>query len=406
MRLTLGQAAEVRLGRQRSPEHEVGEHPAQYLRSANVLDGQLDLVDVKTMNFSPAEREIFALKDEDVLVTEGSGSIDTVGTSAVWRQDLPGVVCFQNTLLRLRPRTGITTGPYLAWWARHARLSGQIAAISSGANIKHLGSDGLKRLAINVPSLEDQRRIADFLDDHVARIDKIINARRIQQVNVRALWMSKVDEQIRDSAPSQRLAWSLSLSAVGVVVNPSTYFRDEGVPFVHGYNVRDGYLDLRDLKRMSLEDSIGLSRSRLREGDVLVVRAGYPGRAAVVGADLAGGNCASVLLLRPEPRLASHWLAAFFNSPLGKAAVERVQYGAAQGVINLSDVLAMSIPVPSIDEQHRRLVHIRMTEEAMRAGNEAMERQVAALVQYKQSLITAAVAGELDVTTAGSGIPG
>jgi type I restriction enzyme S subunit len=35
-----------------------------------------------------------------------------------------------------------------------------------------------------------------------------------------------------------------------------------------------------------------------------------------------------------------------------------------------------------------------------------LARSIGLLAEYKSSLITAAVAGELDVTTAGSGIPG
>ena len=185
MRLLLSQAAEVRLGRQRAPQYEVGDHQVPYLRSANVIDGRLDLDDVKSMNFTPAEQAIFALEPGDVLMTEGSGSAETVGTSAVWQGQLTPPVCFQNTLLRLRPRAGITDGRYLAWWARHAHGSGLIAAVSSGANIQHLGSDGLKRLQVDVPPLEEQRRIADFLDDQVARIDRIIAARRDQQILAR-----------------------------------------------------------------------------------------------------------------------------------------------------------------------------------------------------------------------------
>ena len=85
MSFRLAQVAEVRLGRQRAPQYENGDHLLPYLRSANVVDGRLDLTDVKSMNFEPAEQAIFGLADGDVLMTEGSGSAETVGTSAVWR---------------------------------------------------------------------------------------------------------------------------------------------------------------------------------------------------------------------------------------------------------------------------------------------------------------------------------
>ncbi|GAB47457.1 type I restriction-modification system specificity subunit, partial [Mobilicoccus pelagius] len=156
----------------------------------------------------------------------------------------------------------------------------------------------LRTVEVPAPPIEEQRRIADFLDDRVARIDQIIAAREGQLDLMAEQHLGILDREVRDAGPPRRLAGLLTQAGVGVVVNPSSYFRDDGVPFIHGYNVRDGYLDLSEYKRMSVEDSIRLSRSRLQRGDVLVVRAGFPGRAAVVPPELEGGNCASVLLLR------------------------------------------------------------------------------------------------------------
>ncbi|OYO22653.1 hypothetical protein CGZ93_07310 [Enemella dayhoffiae] len=251
-----------------------------------------------------------------------------------------------------------------------------------------------------MPALDEQRRIADFLDDRVARIEQIIAARQ-QQVELAELGrLANLDAVVRGSAPTQRISRVVALGAVGVVVNPSTYFEDEGVPFVHGYNVRDGYLDLTEVKHMSQTSSNALSRSQLRAGDVLVVRAGFPGRAAVVPPELAGGNCASVLLLRPGDDLQPEWLAAFFNSPLGKQDVDSVQYGAAQGVINLSDVMSFELPLPPLDDQRKALAAYERTDNAWRQGQACAERQISVLQEYKQSLITAAVTGEFDVTSA------
>ncbi len=86
----LSHAAEVVLGRQRAPQYEEGEGQTPYLRSANIKDGRLDLSDVKSMRFSPGERMRYELRAGDVLITEGSGSRDSVGASAVWLGELAG----------------------------------------------------------------------------------------------------------------------------------------------------------------------------------------------------------------------------------------------------------------------------------------------------------------------------
>jgi restriction endonuclease S subunit len=161
----LGAFASISLGRQRTPEYEFGPNMARYLRAANVKDGTLDLSDVKLMNFTPKEQAIFQLRMGDVLVTEGAGSLAAVGATAVWQDDLPGVICFQNTLLRLRPRPSVDPR-YLAWWCRGAYYGGLMAAVSQGANIYHLSAERLKAVPCLIPPTSEQR-------SRIARLDRI-----------------------------------------------------------------------------------------------------------------------------------------------------------------------------------------------------------------------------------------
>ncbi len=64
-----------------------------YLRAANVKDGRLDLEDVKSMDFSPAEQVILGLQAGDVLVR---GSRQSRGSrclcSVECRDQRPGVL--------------------------------------------------------------------------------------------------------------------------------------------------------------------------------------------------------------------------------------------------------------------------------------------------------------------------
>ncbi len=162
---------EVDLGRQRSPAHADGPHMVPYLRAANVLDGRLDLSDVKTMNFTPDEQRHYRLEFGDVLVTEGSGSLSSVGASAVWRSEIDSIVCFQNTLLRLRPRSKTLDERFLAWWSQFAFDDGLFASLATGANIWHLSADRVRSLAVQFPRVPLQRKIAAFLDAETTRID-------------------------------------------------------------------------------------------------------------------------------------------------------------------------------------------------------------------------------------------
>ena len=130
---------DVRLGRQRSPEHHFGDHMRPYLRSANVTWQGLDLADVKQMNFPPSVFEAYLLQKDDILLNEASGSPGEVGKTVIWKNEIPNC-CFQNTLIRVRP-FGFWPDYvklYFVWCAR----TGRFGRSSQGIGINHLGAIG------------------------------------------------------------------------------------------------------------------------------------------------------------------------------------------------------------------------------------------------------------------------
>lgn len=147
---------EITIGRQRSPKHERGEHVVPYLRSANVTLAGIETSDVKSMNFEPREQEKFALASGDVLVSEASASAPSVGMPAVWRDDLPGIVCFQNTLLRYRAIAGVSRPEYAEHYCHWAFDSGKFLTAASGTNIRHIGVGGATSMRVRHASLPEQ----------------------------------------------------------------------------------------------------------------------------------------------------------------------------------------------------------------------------------------------------------
>lgn len=123
-----------------------------YLRSANVTLSGIDVRDVKMMNFEPKEQAKFALIAGDVLVSEASASAPSVGIPAVWREELPTVVCFQNTLLRYRAIEGVSLPAFVEHYCHWAFESGSFLAAASGTNIRHIGVGGA--ISMLVPRVE------------------------------------------------------------------------------------------------------------------------------------------------------------------------------------------------------------------------------------------------------------
>lgn len=149
----LSDIAEVRLGRQRSPKNHAGDRMLPYLRAANVDWDRLRLDDVKEMHFTEAEEAIYGLRAGDILLTEASGSPAEVGKSVVYR-GTPDRVCFQNTLLRVRPYRD--NPDFIQKYLLAEALRGRFMPESRGVSINHLGRARLAAMPVEIPSAEAQ----------------------------------------------------------------------------------------------------------------------------------------------------------------------------------------------------------------------------------------------------------
>jgi type I restriction enzyme, S subunit len=140
--------------------------------------------------------------------------------------------------------------------------------------------------------------------------------------------------------------------SVGLVINPSSYFDDNGtLPMLVGSNISENKINWESAKRISVESNNSIPASQLRAGDLVTVRVGAPGITAVVPPELDGCNCASVMIVRQHQTFHSHWLCYVMNSRVGLAQIEHVQYGTAQKQFNISDAINFSYPFPSFPEQ-------------------------------------------------------
>jgi len=142
---------------------------------------------------------------------------------------------------------------------------------------------------------------------------------------------------------------------VGIVVKPASYYTApaNGVPALRSLNVFPGRYDLTELVYLNREGHRKHSKSELREGDVVVVRTGRPGDAAVVTTETVGMNLIDLILVRPKPILLAEYLVEFLNSGFGRRKIYRGAAGTAQQHFNVSEFERLDIPVPSIAEQRK-----------------------------------------------------
>lgn len=137
---------------------------------------------------------------------------------------------------------------------------------------------------------------------------------------------------------------------VGHVGPMASRYVHAGVPFLRSQNVRRLRLDLTDVKFIPPDFHRQLSKSRLRPGDVVVVRTGEPGVCAVVPEELPDANCADLVIIRPGPRINARFLAYYVNEAAAHHVASHL-VGAVQQHFNVGAARILPIRLPSIAEQ-------------------------------------------------------
>jgi type I restriction enzyme S subunit len=205
------------------------------------------------------------------------------------------------------------------------------------------------------PNLDHQVRIAHLL----GKVETLITQRKqhLQQLDdlLKSVFLEMFGDPVRNEK-GWETATSLiyaDLVTVGVVVKPASHYVEHGVIALRSLNIRPNRIDLSDLVYFSKESSDGLlSKSLLQANDVVIVRTGKTGTAAVVPPSLDGANCIDLIVVRPKPaKIHPQFLACLLNSERGMALVSSLEVGGIQKHFNVGALNKIPFPLPPVAMQ-------------------------------------------------------
>ncbi|MCM2297122.1 restriction endonuclease subunit S [Rhodoferax sp.] len=293
----------------------------------------------------------------------------------------------------------------------------QVIARSTGVSYPAINASELVAIPVAVPPLSEQIQIAAFLDRETAKIDELVaEQRRLMELlkeKRQAVISHAVTRGLNPDAPLKpsgiewlgdvpehwevtRLKHISPAITVGIVVNPSSFVTDEGLPFIYGGDIREGVIDWVNARCIDTESSDKHVKTQLHAGDLLTVRVGAPGITAVVPNECEGGNCASVMHIRQGP-FNSNWLCYTMNTRVVRFQVEVVQYGAAQEQFNISHAVNFWMPTPPRSEQDEIAAFLDSETAKLDTLTTEAQRTIDLLQERRTALISAAVTGQIDV---------
>jgi type I restriction enzyme S subunit len=272
----------------------------------------------------------------------------------------------------------------------------------------------LKDHPINLPPLNEQKRIAAKIEALFTEIDQGIESIKLAQRQLKTYRQSilkhafegKLTEKWREAQNDNQDKWQwVKLSDIatvsgGLTKNSKRSSLSLQRPFLRVANVYSNELRLDDIHTIGLEDN-ELTRVSLQQGDLLVVEGngskGQIGRVAVWNNEIE--NCVHqnhLIKVRPSLLLDSRYAVFYLSSPAGRSMIEEIS-SSTSGLytLNLSKVKEFQIPLCPLTEQQEivRESEARFTEiDQLEITLQASLQQAESL---RQSILKAAFAGKL-----------
>jgi type I restriction enzyme, S subunit len=245
---------------------------------------------------------------------------------------------------------------------------------SKGSVNPYVNFSDLASYEFALPPIEEQRRIVQALQSVDSTQEALLTASVAAQEMVSSWVHSRLYEHSWPECEADKV---LTRATVGIVVKPASLYVEEGagVPALRSLNVRPHQIMLDDCVSISHEGHAAHRKSRLQPGDVVVVRSGRPGDAAVIPEGFDELNCIDLIIATPSEELRPHFLCAVLNSEFGRRQFASGTAGTAQKHFNVGVFKKLRLPVPSLATQDEFVG--TMTE--IRKASEETERRLKAI---------------------------
>ena len=319
--------------------------------------------------------------------------------------------CYAGYLARFRPLAGVDPR-FVSYWAQSQSFFDQVATGAVRSTIDNFSAGKIRNLALAVPPLEEQRRIADFLDTETTRLDRLSALRREQTAKLAQRGQALLDEAIEGlAATSGFRPLRRELRAVEQGASPQC----DALP---AETDQYGVLKLSAVSQgryLAQENKAVISgyqpdpRLEVHRGDLLITRANTPervGDVAFVDESRPGLFLPDLIYrLTMERPQDSEFVAYALRTSRVRGLISSIARGTSQSMVKIrgEDVRELPVPAAPTGDRSRAIRTVREAQGEINQLRGSITQGLALVAERRQALITAAVTGQFDVTTAQGG---
>ena len=405
--VSLGRLIDEPLSYGASETGEVENAPGfvRYIRITDItLDGKLKHDGCKYLAREKAEGVM--LEKGDVLFAR-SGA--TVGKSYLFNEDIEA--CYAGYLIRASVRREKLLPEFLLYFSQSTNYEEWKNRIFIQATIQNISAAKYTRLTLPLPPLPTQRAIVAFLDEKCGKIDRWVAAKEREVALLKELKQAMIAEAVTGATHVARTDTARKMKPSGIPWLPEVPEGWEVKKVRQHFRLRSEKVSEQDypplsvakvgvvpqLADVAISMAQGETRKLVREGDYVVnSRSDRKGSCGIAPQDGSVTTISIVLEPRQIDRQFVHYL--FRSTPW----VEEF-YRNGRGIVadlwttRYQEMRNMVFPLPPLAEQRAIVAYIEARAAKIDAAVAGLEREIAAMKEYKQRLIADVVTGQRKV---------
>lgn len=357
------------------------------------------------------EDPFIQLENGDLLVTKDG----TIGKIAkVKNLDKPA--CLNSGIFVVKQTKGVFEQNYLYWVLVSNQLTEFVGFNSTGSTIQHLYQNVFENMPLTVPSLPEQQAIADYLDYKVGQIDTSVADINTQIEDLKAYRQAVISEAVtkglnpdasmKDSGiewigmipegwECTKLAWLYSNMGSGTTPDSSnySYYSENGTNWLQTGDLNDGVITFtsKHVTDLALQEK-GLKIYPV--GSVVIAMYGATiGKVGLLSIETTTNQACCVL---PPTEIMNNKY-VFYLMQSSKQILISKSVGGGQPNISQAIIKEHRVPTPTLAEQQAIADYLDEKTSKIDTAIKSLENQRDDLNALRQTVISEAVTGKIDL---------
>jgi type I restriction enzyme S subunit len=372
------------------------------LKITNVRNGRARLEGCSFITEKLADETInFQINKGDLLIT----LTGEIGATGFYSEDFEARL--NQRVGRLIPKSEVDVNlRYVAYFLESPLAREIMWSTAKGIAQANISPKEVLGLDIPLPSIDEQHKIVELLEDHLSRLDAAladVKQARIKSAQFRrSLLQAAFTGNIGSDGVTPFTEWQtktvgeLADTQLGKMLNKGKQSGNYAKPYLRTDNVHWGRFDLSEIKEM---DILPEEREKYlaTKGDLLMCEGGASGRTAIWNEDYDISFQNHVHRIRPkDPEVISpKYLLYYFEWFIKNGYASELIKGVTISSLSQSGLRSIAVTYPLIEEQYIIVEHLEDHLSRLDASvslADAMEKQSNGL---RRSLLQAAFTGHL-----------